>query len=341
MKTNKLLLVFTTIVLISLWLASTNAMYWNATNWTWRYGSWTYNDCDWTWNGSWKTSNSNTPWDSIANIEASDLSEQEKEDILYQYSEEMLARDIYNYFYELYGVNTFANIAESEQQHMDSVKVLIDRYDLDTPSDYGDLESTYETLKAEWELWLQEALEVWLKIEMLDIDDIVDTIESTDNEDIQIIFVNIGWASYNHLRWFAQALKNNSFETEIDISDYLDDTTTTWNLKDNLLEKLEEEWVSLSETVTSNLENCDNTNSNANQSQNRYSNETKKNAYKRAIGNKYSNAIKNMSQSAKNQLQLKLDTKIEEATNSTTMTDSEKENLISLYDALKEYLDEN
>ncbi|MBT3726599.1 DUF2202 domain-containing protein [bacterium] len=70
----------------------------------------------------------------IADIPASDLSDKEKEILLYGYSEEMVARDAYNYFYGVYGEETFKKIAESEQKHMDAVEVLIDRYDLVKPT---------------------------------------------------------------------------------------------------------------------------------------------------------------------------------------------------------------
>jgi len=317
--------------------------------WTWSWQhmwmnkSWTHNMwsgwCMWT--SSWsKSMRMHNPEDSIANIEKSDLSEQEKQDIIYQYSEEMLARDIYNHFYELYKVQTFKNISESEQQHMDSIKVLIDRYNLDTPTNYWELQTTYDSLKIEGEKWLKEALEVWLKIEMLDIKDIVDTIKTTDNDDIKIILVNIGWASYNHLRWFSNALKNNSLTTTIDISSYLTDTNEKWNLKDNLLKDLEQAWITLSETVKSNIDNCQ-TCDNCSQMMNKHLNETKKNTYKKAIWNKYGNTLKNINQDKKTQLQSKIETKIQEITDSKTISDTDKEKIISLYYALKEYLDEN
>ncbi|MDD3302851.1 MAG: DUF2202 domain-containing protein [Candidatus Gracilibacteria bacterium] len=290
--------------------------------------------------GSGKTMRMQSPEDSIANIEKSDLSEQEKQDIMYQYSEEMMARDLYNYFYGLYNINTFKTISESEQQHMDSVKVIIDRYNLDTPTNYGELTSLYNTLKTEGDKGLKEALESGLKIEIQDIEDIVDTIKTTDNDDVKVILVNIGGASYNHLRGFSNALKNNSLTTTIDISLYLDDTNQKGNLKDNLLKDLEKAGITLSETVKSNLNNC-NSCDNCSQMMNKHLNETKKNTYKKSIGNKYGNTLKNINQDKKTQLQSKIETKIQEVTDSTTISDTDKEKIVSLYYALKEYLDEN
>jgi hypothetical protein len=70
-------------------------------------------------------------------------------DIAYQYSEEMVARDAYNYFYTLYGTPIFKTIAVSEQVHMDDVKILLDRYNIEIPASYGELTSTFTALKAE------------------------------------------------------------------------------------------------------------------------------------------------------------------------------------------------
>jgi hypothetical protein len=59
----------------------------------------------------------------------------------------MVAIDAYNYLATLYPEESvFAKIADSEQKHMDSVKVLLDRYNLDAPTGYGDLQF-YKHLK--------------------------------------------------------------------------------------------------------------------------------------------------------------------------------------------------
>lgn len=137
-------------------------------------------------------SGTRSPADRISNVAASPLSEDEKRLISYQYSEEMLARDAYAHFFALYGDRTFQNIAESEQKHMDAVKTLLDRYSLPVPTGYGELQSTFDTLKTEGEKGKKEALEVGLKIETLDIEDMVKAVKATDNDDLKIVFANIG-----------------------------------------------------------------------------------------------------------------------------------------------------
>jgi len=70
------------------------------TNWQ-AQGKWNWNSQGQSWSWS-QTKHSWNPWDMIKDIAPSDLSEQEKLDLAYQYSEEMVARDAYNYFYTLY-----------------------------------------------------------------------------------------------------------------------------------------------------------------------------------------------------------------------------------------------
>jgi len=65
-----------------------------------------------------------------------------------QYEEEMMANELYMSFYDMYGVETFKNIAESEAQHMEAVKTLLDRYDIEVPTSYAHIQSLYDDLKA-------------------------------------------------------------------------------------------------------------------------------------------------------------------------------------------------
>jgi hypothetical protein len=86
---------------------------------------------------------------------------------------------------------------------------------------------------------------------MLDIDDISKNIKLTDNDDFKIIFTNIWWASYNHLRSFIKAIENNNLTTNLDYSKYLtnDDLNTRWPLNKKLYDKLIWEWVVLPSQV--------------------------------------------------------------------------------------------
>ena len=61
------------------------------------------------------------------------LSEKEASDLIFLREEEKLARDVYLAMFDLYEAQIFVNISVSEQRHMDSVKGLIDKYDLEDP----------------------------------------------------------------------------------------------------------------------------------------------------------------------------------------------------------------
>lgn len=198
--------------------------------------------------------NLSNSWICLTNMATWTLTEEDKKLIQYSYSEEMLARDLYKYFYEKYDNSTFKNISESEQKHMDSVKRLIDAYSLETPKDYWDLKDAYANLKESWDKWLKEALEVWIKIEMLDIKDIINSIEKTENQYIRQVLANIWSASYMHMKSFILWLKNANLTTDIDYSEYLSssDLDTRWNsLKSKLYYLLEEKWI----IVSSNFKN--------------------------------------------------------------------------------------
>jgi hypothetical protein len=212
------------------------------------------------WHGMWKRGNNWERWEKWHNpsemlnsVEKQDLSSIEKDLLLKQYEEEMMANELYTSFYEKYWIETFKNIANSESKHMQAVKALLDRYGLETPTNYNHIKDLYEQLKEEWSKSAFDALEVWVKIEFVDIDDIITAIKSTDNNDIKIVFTNIGWWSYNHLRWFLKAIDNNWYETKLDWKKYIseDDLNVKWPIKYKLAETLEKEWVKLPEQVSS------------------------------------------------------------------------------------------
>ncbi|MFA6090939.1 MAG: DUF2202 domain-containing protein [Candidatus Gracilibacteria bacterium] len=268
----------------------------------------------------------------VQNIATSRLSEQEKLDIAYQYSEEMVARDAYNYFYTLYGTPIFKTIAVSEQVHMDDVKILLDRYNIEIPASYGELTSTFTALKAEGEIGLKQALEVGIKIEILDIKDIVDTTKTSDNQDVKIILTNIGGASYNHMRGFINTLANNNLTTTINYSDYLSpsDLNTRGNIGSKLSEKLASEGVVLPEQVNpTSMQQKDIKDQENMNTQGRY---------KDAIDKRYGNTIRTLNTEKLQVLDTRVDQAIQKVEQSTSISETIKENYLNIYYALKDYI---
>jgi len=211
----------------------------------------------WKGHGNWEKEHN--PADMIKDIPAGTVDKTEKTFLINQYGEEKMARDLYNYAASKYSnINTFANITKSEQKHMDAIKALLDRYNIQAPSDYAKDNDLYNTLKAQIDKWEKEAIEVGITVEMVDIDNIAKDIKSTDNDDIKTILLRTGWASYNHLRGFMKALNNAGYTTDLDWKKYLseDELNTRWPLTYKLAEKLETEWVKIPQSSKEIKEKC-------------------------------------------------------------------------------------
>ena len=84
-------------------------------------------------NGAQSGGNGLTLADGSALPAAGELSQDEAAALLFMIEEEKLARDVYNALYAVWGVSTFQSIAASEQAHMDSLAVLLERYGLTSP----------------------------------------------------------------------------------------------------------------------------------------------------------------------------------------------------------------
>jgi hypothetical protein len=153
---------------------------------------------------------------------AGDLSPAEADALLFMIEEEKLACDVYNALYAVWGVSTFQNIAASEQGHMDSLAVLLERYGLTSPVQSAagvftnpELQALYTQLVARGSTSLSEALKVGGAIEEIDILDLQSRLALTDNADIQQVFNNLLRGSENHLRSFANALLKQTGETYV------------------------------------------------------------------------------------------------------------------------------
>jgi len=148
------------------------------------------------------------------------LTEAEEQHILYMREEEKLARDVYLTLYEQWDAEIFANISESEQRHMDAIKRLITRYDLVDPvandaigeftnQDFADL---YDELVLAGEISLEEALNVGVSIEELDIADLDLSLQETSMRAVRRVFQNLLNGSYNHLDAFQRTIESGGTE---------------------------------------------------------------------------------------------------------------------------------
>jgi hypothetical protein len=149
-----------------------------------------------------------------------ELSLAESAALLYMREEEKLAHDAYVTFYAQWSLPIFQNISQSEQNHTDAIKTLLDRYGLTDPasSEIGvftnpDLQTLYSNLIARGSQSLAEALKVGAAIEEIDILDLQTHLAEIDNADIHQVFNNLLNGSYNHLRAFVSTLNTQTGET--------------------------------------------------------------------------------------------------------------------------------
>ncbi len=146
------------------------------------------------------------------------LTDEEKADLIFMREEEKLARDSYDTLYSLWGQVIFDNISDSEQVHMESVLIVLNKYDLADPAvddvpayfvDYN-LQVLYDYLMDLGDNSLVDALMVGAEIEEVDIVDLEIRTARTDNQDIQLIYENLMKGSRNHLRSFVSTLEKQN-----------------------------------------------------------------------------------------------------------------------------------
>lgn len=145
------------------------------------------------------------------------LTQTEKEAILYMREEEKLARDVYEFLYAKWAGNPFGNIRQSEQTHMNRMKILIATYKLTDPVEINKdkpgvfsntlMQQYYNELTATGSQSLTDALKVGAKIEELDINDLNERISQTKRTDITRTYIYLKEASENHLRAFTRRMK--------------------------------------------------------------------------------------------------------------------------------------
>ena len=134
--------------------------------------------------------------------------------ILLMREEEKLARDVYLALYDTWGLRTFMNIAQAEQQHMDSVAYLLDINNIADPAEGSDvgvfkneeIDKLYTSLVEQGSTSVVEALKVGALIEDLDIADLERLLSETTDADAIRVYENLLRGSENHMRAFINQL---------------------------------------------------------------------------------------------------------------------------------------
>lgn len=149
------------------------------------------------------------------------LADEEERAILYLREEEKLARDLYTAFYDKWNIRTFSQISLSEQNHMDSMKLLVDRYGLEDPvlsepGKFSDekLQQIFDDLLARGLTSRGESLKVAAMVEDMDIMDFRVEQKKTGKPDLLAIYENLERGSRNHLRAFGRQLSKENIRYE-------------------------------------------------------------------------------------------------------------------------------
>ena len=139
----------------------------------------------------------------------------EAEDLVYMREEEKLAHDVYIAFYSQWGLQIFANIAESETTHTETVKALLDKYGLtDLALDQTgaftntNLQALYDQLVERGMTSSMEALHVGALIEEVDMADLQNAIDRATHDDIITVYENLLKGSRNHLRSYVGIIES-------------------------------------------------------------------------------------------------------------------------------------
>lgn len=135
------------------------------------------------------------------------------EQLLYLIEEEKLAHDVYTLLYDTYGARVFGNILQSEATHQDRVLALLDERNISDPRKdaVGEFENTelqkmFDDLITKGMKSEQDAYEVGVTIEEVDIADITKQLETASDVDVIQTLEDLRRGSENHLRAFSRQL---------------------------------------------------------------------------------------------------------------------------------------
>lgn len=141
------------------------------------------------------------------------LTVRESEGISFIREEEKVARDLYQSFYEGTALGIFQDTARSEQSHMDSVTVLLDKYSLHDPVKASrgtfvnqTMQETYDRLLTQGKTSADDSLKAAATFEEISIVDLETQIAITDKADIKTIYEGLLAGSEKHLRSYVSAL---------------------------------------------------------------------------------------------------------------------------------------
>jgi len=142
------------------------------------------------------------------------LIESDKTALLFMLEEEKLARDTYMYLDDLWSINQFSNIKNSEQTHMNVIEDLLIQNDIEYiilplgEFENQALQDFYNQFVIDGAVNQANALQIGATIEDLDIVDLQDYMNATTNTSLIAVFNSLQCGSRNHLRSFVLGIEN-------------------------------------------------------------------------------------------------------------------------------------
>ena len=139
-----------------------------------------------------------------------DITAETAQMLAYMAEEEKLAHDLYVTLGETYDARQFDNVARAEAQHLDAVRALLERYDVDDPTTGAaageftdqDLQVLYDDLLASGLTSLAAAADAGITVEQTDIADLTEALETTDAPDVEQVLTDLLEGSQRHLAAF-------------------------------------------------------------------------------------------------------------------------------------------
>lgn len=140
------------------------------------------------------------------------VTNEDKQALLFMLEEEKLARDTYSFLYTKWGINQFNNIKDSEQSHMDAIINLLQAYNVpytllpEGQFSVPALQDYYNLFVTNGSISSANALQIGATIEDLDIVDLEDYMNDTQNTSIISVFEKLQCGSRNHIRSFVKTI---------------------------------------------------------------------------------------------------------------------------------------
>jgi hypothetical protein len=150
------------------------------------------------------------------------LSIHEKSALLLLREEEKFAHDIFTQMHEQWNVQSFENIRNSEARHMDAVLCLIEKYDLQDPTEdrlqgefkNQELAGLYKTISEKASMSLADAFAVGAMVAVWDLSDLTEFEKDINNKDFLAVITELKRSGRNHLR----AMNRNLEEFDMSFS---------------------------------------------------------------------------------------------------------------------------